>query len=217
MPQHNHASGCGCAGFADSNSSTSMNPEGSLLSVIDLSKVRCLNERVSGSAKGVFKGLHASERQDASSVLESCEGDTDLLLHVPFLCTVRVTRLCISSAGSNRSPAKCKLFVDKADLDFSSAEAMTSSQQVDLVEDPLAELWHPLKVAKFNNVSSVQLFLTGALQDDIEDVLVSFIGLKGEVTGHISSLPKVVVYESAPRLADHQIPSTNSSSRATIE
>ena len=216
MPQHNHAAGCGCAGFADSNTSSSIIPEGSLLSVIDLSKVRCLNERISGSAKGVFKGLNASERQDASAVLESCEGDTDLLLHVPFLCTVRVTRLCVSSASS-RSPATCKLFVDKADLDFSAAEAMPPSQQLDLVEDPLAELWHPLKVAKFNNVSSVQIFLTGALRDDIEDVLVSFIGLKGEVTGHVSSLPTIVVYESAPRLADHQIPSTSSISRATIE
>jgi len=213
MPTHNHTQGCGCAGFADSTNSSSL--EGSLLSVIDLNKVRCLNERVSGSAKYVFKGLNESERQDSSTVLESCEGDSDLLLHIPFICTVRITRLCISSSiESSRSPATCKMFVDKADLDFSAAEAILPVQLIDLVEDPLAELWHPLKVAKFNNVSSIQLFLSGTLRDDIEDVLVSFIGLKGEVTGHISSLPKVVIYESAPRLVDHQLPTGETVTRA---
>ena len=43
------------------------------------------------------------------------------------------------------------------------------------------------------------------------------IGLKGEVTGHVSSAPGVIVYESAPRPADHVAAAGAGGARATID
>ena len=219
MAGHLHETGCGCAGFAPPGAPA----EGSLLPYIDLARVRCLNESAAGSARGVFKGLADAERREPGRALESCEGDGDLLLHVPFTCTVRVMRLCIASCAAPpgaRAPARCRLFAGRADLDFSAAEGATPEQDVALVEDAEAGVWYPLRVAKFSNVTSVQLFLSGAaggaLGDD-ERVRVSFVGLKGEVTGHVSSAPGVIVYESAPRPADHVAAAGAGGARATID
>jgi hypothetical protein len=224
MSGHTHGPGCGCAGFAAAGA-----VEASLLPFIDLAKVRCLNERTPGSAHRVFRALEAASASrraaggaaaggggaaagaaaGAPPVLESCEGDCDLLLHVPFKCAVRVTRLCVAGGGADarRAPARCRLFAEREHLDFGAAAGAPPLQDVALAHDPLAETWHPLRVARFNNVSSLQLFFSGSLgggeEGEEEGVIVDFIGLRGEASGLVSAAPDGIVYEAVANPADH--------------
>jgi hypothetical protein len=213
---HTHGPGCGCAGYAAAGGAAS---EASLAPFIDLARVRCLNERTPGAAGRVFRALEARAGAGAGASagagagappppLESCEGDADLLLHVPFTCSVRVTRLCVAGGGGDarRAPARCRLFAEREHLDFATAEQAPPLQDVALVDDPLAQLWHPLRVARFSNVTSLQLFFSGCLGggDGEEGACVDFVGLKGEASGLVSAAPEGgVVYEAMANPADH--------------
>lgn len=214
MPHnHNHVPGSGCCehehiemGGGSGGAGGGAAPSGGepLLPYIDTVNVRCLNERVDKSCRLVFKGL--ADKADKSTYMDSGEFDPEMLLHIPFTSTVKLRSLCVSGGEHGRTPATIRLFANKPDLDFSAAQDAAPLQEVLLShEDPSAETWHPLKTAKFNNISSLQLHFTGALSGDDEgDVRIYFLGLKGESTGFKHGLPTEVVYEARPQLSDHQ-------------
>lgn len=57
-------------------------------------QVRCLNEAVEGSARGVFRAWD-QRLDDTGNPLESNEDDPELLLHIPFDGAVKLKAICI--------------------------------------------------------------------------------------------------------------------------
>lgn len=57
-------------------------------------QVRCLNEAVDDSAKGIFRAWDKRLDSDAEP-LESNEDDPELLLHIPFDGAVKLKAICI--------------------------------------------------------------------------------------------------------------------------
>jgi hypothetical protein len=60
---------------------------------------------------------------------------------------------------------------------------------------------YPLKVSKFQNVSSLTIFVSENCGADLTSI--SYIGFKGEVTTARHGVVECV-YESAPQMADHK-------------
>jgi hypothetical protein len=172
MSQHVHYVACGCEHGETSDGE-------SLLPAIDASKITAFNEKVRGSSIKLFKTL--SDRRDKSLFAES-DGGAMLLVHVPFTCSVRINSICISGGAEGRCPAKVKLFINREDIDFSLAEDLPPTQTIDLLRDDDADLFHPLRVSKFNNVMHLTILLEGNLAAADDDFVVSFIGLKGVIT-----------------------------------
>lgn len=103
---HSHTRSCACdhdEGDADGVS---------LLPSIDLDHVSAQNERVRGSARGVFR---AFERRHDAIVCASNPGDPDLIITVPFTSAVRVKSISILGASEGTTPLDLHLFVNRDD------------------------------------------------------------------------------------------------------
>ena len=188
-----------CCGHADAHADDC---EGSsLLSSIDTAKLICLNESEPGSVRNVFRPL--SERLNKTHSLKSNEGDADLLIQIPFTNAVKIKSICISGAPG-LSPDNVKVFVNRDDLDFSTAADAAAAQELTLPEDADAAIWHPVKPAsKFTNVFSLTLLLRDTTAS-IDYSELYFIGIKGSATGLKRQVVQAV-YEARPQLSDHEV------------
>jgi hypothetical protein len=172
-----------------------------LLQAIDIGGVTCLNEAIPGSCINVFKA--ACSRDDRSKWLDSAEGDADLMLNIPFTSTIQLRSVCVSGGDIPHSPARVRLFVNRPDLDFGAAADAAAAQELTLRADPSGDIWHAVRAARFNNVSSLQLFFSGNLgSDDSHAVRINWLGLRAEVSGRRVGVVHAS-YESQAQLADH--------------
>lgn len=73
-------------------------------------QVACLNEDTDGGCKRIFKPWE--ERMDFSGEpLRSCDGDPELLLHIPFDGAVKVRAIAIIGGSPETAPATARLCV----------------------------------------------------------------------------------------------------------
>lgn len=174
-----------------------------------IARVSCLNEAEGGSAPRVFKA-HCSSGEKAAYV-ESAGSDPELLFNIEFSSTVRLTGVCVSAGEApGTCPQRLRLFANAPALDFGSAADSSPAQELTLPgPDAGGAVWHPVRAAKFNNLTSLQLLFTGRRgveEEDDEDghppVRIYFIGLKGVATGWKSSAVETS-YEARPQLSDH--------------
>ena len=177
-----------------------------MFAAIDTSKVRCLNESELGAGVHPFKPY--SQRRDPEPRLDSHDDDPELLLFVPFTRVVKLKSINVigGHAGEGTAPAKIKLIVNRDDVDFSNCRELPAVQELELVAEAASVgdgggIDYPLKVSKFQNVSSLTLFFSENGGADVTSV--SYVGFKGEVTTARHGVVECV-YESAPQMADHK-------------
>ena len=217
---HQHVPGSGCceheyielSGNVINTASLPNSTQGDyLLSYIDTNHVICLNERIRDSCRTIFKPYN--ERNDKTRFMESDESDSELLFSIPFTASVRIRSICVSGGENGRTPSKLRLFINNEDADFTSVNDSKPQQEIMLANcDPNGDIWHPLKPAKFHALSSLQIHCIGNLANntnDIEDVQIYYIGLKGDYLGPRATAPEVLVYEARPQLADHKVKQEN--------
>ena len=104
---HSHTRSCACdhdEGDADGES---------LLPSINLDHVSAQNERVRGSARGVFRAFE--RRHEVAAPCESNPEDPDLIITVPFTSAVRVKSISILGASEGTTPLDVHLFVNRDD------------------------------------------------------------------------------------------------------
>lgn len=70
--------------------------------------MRCLNEALEGSCRGIFKPWHQRLDASAGSVLRSEDDDPELLLHIPFSGAIKLTAITIIGGANGTSPSKLK-------------------------------------------------------------------------------------------------------------
>ena len=185
----------------------------SLFRFIDTEGVRCMNESAAGSARNCIKPY--ASKQAAAPFLESNDDDPELILHIPFTEVVKIKSFALVGGGEDggASPSHVKLFVNRDDVDFSSAADMPAAQDVELLEEAAAQhaADYPLKQHKFNGVESVTIFVADSFGGDVSRI--SFLGFKGAGTGINYRDQVEVVYESRAQLKDHKTPAAEQGAR----
>lgn len=113
---------------------------------IDTSHTCCLNESSPSSCLNVFRSWDA--RLDAIEVpLRSEDDDPELLLHIEFTGTVKLTGMTILNMGNQGSaPRRVRMFKNRNGLDFESVRDMKPDQEWDLFESHQAgTIEYPVK------------------------------------------------------------------------
>ena len=134
-----HSAGCGCA-----HDSLDQSQLATLYPSIDLDRLVCYNEAAPNQARTVIRPWE--ERLNSTQHLDSSDGDSELLLLVPFTTNVKVRSLTLRSEGE-AAPDKVRLFVNREDMDLSGVGDAQPAQEINLAADPTAQLDYPLKSA----------------------------------------------------------------------
>ncbi|TKA24985.1 hypothetical protein B0A50_06083 [Salinomyces thailandicus] len=169
---------------------------------IDFSAINTLNEsEPRAGAKVVQKTW--MERMDHEPELSS-DADEQLLMHVPFTGQVRLHSILLRTSDTSHAPSTLKLFINRDDLDFSTASSLPPTQTLELPQsNELQEIG--IKRALFNTVRSLDLFFEDNWGQGDEDVTrVSYIGFKGEWM-KLSREPVNFLYEAAANPGDHKM------------
>ncbi|KAI3915271.1 hypothetical protein MKX01_035530 [Papaver californicum] len=173
----------------------------SLYKHIDLSKVSALNEAVQGSAKSVFKAWE--QRLDISTgLLESNDGDSELIVFIPFTSDVKIKSISIVGGADGTSPAKMRAFINRDGIDFSDAQGMQPVQEWDLAENLQGILEYQTRYSRFQSVGSLTLHFPENF--DADTTQIHYIGLKGEATQLKRDVIATIVYEVMPNPSDHK-------------
>lgn len=157
-------------------------PSNDLLPYIDLEGVTALNAAGDGvaSARRIFKPY--DERLDRDACLESEEDDPQLIIRVPFISPVKIRAFTLIGGGDGMAPSSAKFFINNETLDFGDAEEAQPVQRFDLVEDPTGTVEYPTQFSKFQNVSTLWIFIPENHGGDHS--VISYIGLSGVGTEH---------------------------------
>ncbi|EXF84753.1 hypothetical protein CFIO01_10819 [Colletotrichum fioriniae PJ7] len=200
---HDHSHG----GHDEHDHSDDITPalQHSLYGHINFDEVTALNEATIGSARAVVKKTWA-ERLDAEpEVVSDC--DEQLLVNVPFTGQVKLHALLLRTSDSPSAPRTLKLFINRDDLDFSSAEDAHPTQEFELSRTgQVQEI--PVKRSLFGRVQRLTLFFEDNFGDGDEDeTRVSYVGFKGEWM-QLGRAPANILYEAAANPSDHKIKGT---------
>ena len=153
-------------------------PSNDLLPYIDLDGVAALN--TASSAKGIFKPH--DERLERDVFVKSEVDDPQLIIRVLFTCPVSIRAFTVIGGDHGTAPRSSKLFINHESLDFGDAEDGQPVQCFDLVEDRDGAVEYRTRFSKFQNVSTLWIFIRSNYGADHS--LVSYIGLSGVATEH---------------------------------
>lgn len=112
----------------------------------------------------------------------------------------------IRTSETSNAPQSLKLYLNRDNLDFSTAADLPATQTLELAQsNDVQEI--PVKRALFNTVRSIDLFVEDNWSQGEEDeTILSYIGFKGEWM-KLSREPVNFLYEAAANPQDHKLPS----------
>ncbi|KAI1314622.1 Thioredoxin-like protein 1 [Mortierella claussenii] len=152
---------------------------------ITLNQVDCLNQQ---NANHIRNALKADE-----TFLES-DVDEQLIISVPFNQAIKLHSLKIVPKDIAHAPKTIKLYVNKLTLGFDETDSVQETQSIQLTEQDYESNGGliPLRFVKFQNVTSVILFVEDNLGDEETTQIkqLSFIGSPLDSTD-MSALKKV--------------------------
>lgn len=145
----------------------------SLSAHINTQGVVCLNEDSSHPVSNILNA-------DTTNYLRS-DVDPQLLISVPFQSPVKLSGIKFTyrdDIDPSSTPASIKLFTNRVSLDFGDAEALPAIQEI---TDSKSGSLIPLKVALFQNVFSVQIFVQDNHGADVTEIgSIELFGSLGE-------------------------------------
>jgi hypothetical protein len=121
-----------------------------------------------------------------------------------FTGQVKLHAVVVRTSPSACAPRTLKLFVNRDDVDFSTAEELQPAQVLELSQtSEVQEL--PVRRALFGKVQRLTLFFEDNFGDGDEDVTrVGYLGFKGEWM-QLGRAPANILYEAAPNPNDHAV------------
>ena len=145
----------------------------SVSNYISVEGVVCLNEDSGHPVTNILN-------QDPSNFLRS-DVDPQLLISIPFQSPVRLRGIKFTfrdDVNAAETPSLVKIFTNRVTLDFGDAEALPAVQEI---SNPESGVIIPLKVALFQNVFSVQIFVQDNHGGGITEIgCVELLGTLGE-------------------------------------
>ena len=125
-----------------------------------------------------------------------------MILHIPFTTSVKLHSIQLIAAGDAR-PLTLHAYTNRPDIDFAMADALTANQVFTLTDDTTGDIVYPVKAAKFQNVSSLQIVCRGRAGGDGGSSEIFWMELRGESSGDVRKVATNIVYESVARPQDH--------------
>eukprot|EP00892_Ulva_mutabilis_P000062 jgi/Ulvmu1/10056/UM006_0003.1 len=145
-----------------------------LLESIDWSATECLN---ASSKRPLDNALKQGYRDDDKLLLES-DADEQLLLHINFTASAKLRSIVIAAPNDEHAPKHVKIFINRATIGFSEAEEEGALQSFELTEEHLSGKPVPLKLALFQAVNTLSVFI-GSNQGDAEVTKISRVVIAG--------------------------------------
>lgn len=183
---------CNCGSTHDA---TELGVSYTLYEKIDKDRVECLNEIVEGSGAKVFKTWE--ERLDKTESVVS-DIDSELLFNIPFTGDVKLKGLIVIG-DENFSPKTVKLYKNRPHMTFEDVN-IRPEQEFELITDLYGVHEYPVRTVKFSSVQHLSLYFVG---ERVEQIEISYIGLKGEWTPAHKHGVTICTYEARPLISDH--------------
>ncbi|KAG4432628.1 hypothetical protein IFR05_011881 [Cadophora sp. M221] len=174
----------------------------SLYQHINFDDITTLNEAETGSGKAIVKKTWA-ERLGPKPELES-DADEQLILHIPFTGQIKLHSILIRTSPSSSAPQTLKVFINRDDIDFSTASEMPPTQEFKLSQTSEVQDIQ-VKRALFGKVQSLTLFVEDNYGED--ESRVSYLGFKGDWM-QLGRAPSNIIYEAAANPSDHAVKGT---------
>jgi len=122
-----------------------------------------------------------------------------------FTGQVKLHSILIRSSNSSSAPKTLKVFINRDDLDFSTASDLTPTQEFELSQTSEVQDIG-VKRALFGKVQSITLFFEDNYGEDI--TAISYLGFKGDWM-QLGRAPTNILYEAAANPADHAVKGTS--------
>ncbi len=124
-----------------------------------------------------------------------------------FTGQVKLHSILIRTSNSSSAPQTLKAFVNRDDLDFSSASDLSATQEFHLSQTSEVQDV-PVKRALFGKVQSLTLFFVDNFGLGEEDTTrIAYLGFKGEWM-QLGRAPTNIIYEAAANPSDHVLKGT---------
>jgi hypothetical protein len=113
--------------------------------------------------------------------------------------------MLIRTSNSASAPQIVKAFINRNDLDFSTASDLSATQEFSLSQtSEIQDI--SVKRALFGKVQSLTLFVEDNYGDDVSRI--AYLGFKGDWM-QLGRAPTNILYEAAANPADHVVKGTN--------
>ena len=120
-------------------------------------------------------------------------------MNARFTGSLKLHSLLLRTSSDSSAPKTLKLFLNKDDVDFSSASDLAPTQSFELSQTSEVQEY-PVKRALFGNTYSLNLFIEDNYGEEVSRIF--WIGFKGEFMS-LSREPVEVLYEKAANPKDH--------------
>ncbi|KAF8945723.1 Thioredoxin-like protein 1 [Haplosporangium gracile] len=154
---------------------------------ITLNQVDCLNQQTANHVRNALKS--------DDTYLES-DVDEQLIISVPFNQAIKLHSLRIIPNDTAHAPKTVKLYVNKLHLGFDEADSVEETQTITLTEkDYEGNGLISLRFVKFQNVTSVILFVEDNLGDEETTQIKQLVFIGSPLDGTDMSALKKVEHE----------------------
>jgi hypothetical protein len=124
-----------------------------------------------------------------------------------FTGQVKLHSILIRTSNSSSAPKTLKVFINRDDLDFSSASDLSATQEFHLSQTSEVQDI-PVKRALFGKIQSLTLFFVDNFGQGEEDVTrATYLSFKGEWM-QLGRAPMNIIYEAAANPSDHALKGT---------
>ncbi|KAL8802606.1 MAG: hypothetical protein Q9182_003696 [Xanthomendoza sp. 2 TL-2023] len=175
---------------------------------IDFESIRTLNESEPNQGAKIVEKTWP-QRLDAEPMLESDADEqvravkclTEFIVSEDFTGVLKLHSILLRSSSDSSAPKTLKLYLNRDDLDFSTASDSTPTQTLEVSQT--AEIQDlPVKRALFGNTYSLGLFVEENHGDEVTRIY--WIAFKGEFM-RLNREPVEVLYEKAANPRDHTL------------
>jgi hypothetical protein len=192
----------------------------SLYQHINFDEITTFNEEQPHSGKAIVKKTWAERLQNEPEL--ASDSDEQLLMRVLYVlhCDMIISKLTrlhrftgqvklhsilIRTSSSTSAPQTLKVFINRDDLDFSTASDLAPTQEFSLSQtSDVQDI--AVKRALFGKVQSLTLFVEDNYGDDVSRL--SYLGFKGDWM-QLGRAPTNILYEAAANPNDHKIKGTS--------
>ncbi|KAF1817079.1 DUF1000-domain-containing protein [Eremomyces bilateralis CBS 781.70] len=167
---------------------------------IDFSAVSTLNETDPRSGAAILQKTWAQRLEDQPELRS--DADEQILMLVPFTGQVRLHSIILRTSASDSAPRTLKVFINRDDLDFSTATDLQPTQTFELAQTSDIQE-HPVKRVLFNSTRQLGLFFEDNFSGGDEDeTVITYLAFKGDFM-KLNKEPVSFLYEAAANPSDH--------------
>ncbi|KAF8697241.1 hypothetical protein AX14_001420 [Amanita brunnescens Koide BX004] len=162
-----------------SNADASPPDHANLYHTVDKLNIHGLNLSVPETARDVIKPWDA---RDSTDKYAESNVDDQLIIHIPFLESVRIKSILIKTGRGDLAPQNLNVYTNAPTIiDFADAESGNVKPQLEIAlkRDESGVVEYPVKAAVFGNITALSLFFKDSEGGDASRAY--YVGFKGDV------------------------------------